>query len=64
MMGSPELWDKDQGRYHLLGWKSGRIRRTCRSIFKAEIQGMCYTHETGVCPRATLTELAGPFEQD
>eukprot|EP00973_Karenia_brevis_P022126 3044257-Karenia_brevis.AAC.1 len=25
---------------------------------------MCYSHETGVCLRATLTELSGHFEQE
>jgi len=61
-IGSPDLWDGDNGVIHIIGWKSGLIRRMCRSTFRAESQGMTYGTETGVYIRAVFTEVHGKFE--
>ena len=61
-LGSPDLWDGDDGCLHIIGWKSGLIRRMCRSTFRAESHGMMYGTEMGVYLRAVYAELHDKFE--
>ena len=51
-LASPELWDGEDAHVHFIGWKSGIIKRMCRSTFRAETQGCCYAMEAGVVLRA------------
>ena len=60
-LGHPDLWDGEEGAIHFIGWKSGLIKRMCRSTFRAETQGMSYAQEVGVHLRAALSELHGTF---
>ena len=53
-LADPVLWDGDEGTIHFIGWKSGLIRKLCRSTFRAETQGCCYAMETGVALRAII----------
>ena len=58
-LGHPDLWDGDHGVVHFIAWKSGIIKKMCRSTFRAETQGCCYAMETGVALRAVIAELMG-----
>ena len=58
-MGHPDLWEGDTGIVHFIGWKSGLIRRLCRSTFRAETQGCCYAMESGVALRALMCDIMG-----
>ena len=44
-LAHPNLWNGDDGLIHIIGWKSGLIKRTCRSTFRAETRGMIYAKE-------------------
>ena len=55
------LWDGDEGLIHIIGWKSGLIKRTCRSTFRAETHGMIYAKEASDGIRALITDLRGKF---
>ena len=57
-LGEPKLWDQDEGYLHILGWKSGILRRTCRSTFRAESQGMILATETTTRVRKALADMA------
>ena len=59
LLTSPELWDGDYANVHLIGWKSGIIKRMCRSTFRAETQGCCNAMEAGVVLRALIAEILG-----
>ena len=61
-LGTPNLWTEDNGHLHIISWKSGLIRRMCRSTFRAESHGMLYGTETGIYLRAVYCELLGKFE--
>eukprot|EP00973_Karenia_brevis_P077496 10766716-Karenia_brevis.AAC.1 len=63
MSGHPEDWESDKGYVHFIGWKSGIIKRQCRSTFRTETQGMTYSTELEVNLRAILAILHGKFEQ-
>jgi hypothetical protein len=58
-LGTPDLWDGDTGYVHFLGWKSSIIKKMCRSTFRAETQGCCYSMEAGVALRAVIAEVLG-----
>ena len=58
-LADPSLWDGEEGTIHFIGWKSGLIRKLCRSTFRAETQGCCYAMEAGVALRALITEIRG-----
>ena len=62
-LGHPDLWDGDKGTVHFLAWKSGIIKKMCRSTFRAETQGCCYAMETGVSIRALIAEIIGIKKQ-
>ena len=53
------LFGQDHGVVHFIGWKSGLIKRMCRSTFRAETHGCMYAVEAGVSIRALLAELHG-----
>ena len=57
LLGDPKLWSANQGYVHFLGFKSGLIKRTCRSTFRAETHGMLYSTETGDYIRAVVACL-------
>ena len=38
LLGEPRLWSENGGIVHFIGFKSGLIKRTCRSTFRAETQ--------------------------
>ena len=44
-----------------MSWKSGLIKRTCRSTFRAETHGMIYAKETSDNIRAIITDMRGKF---
>ena len=58
-LGSPELWDGDEGAIHILGWRSGLTKRICRSTFRAETHGMIYAKEAADSLRGIITDLRG-----
>jgi len=62
-LGHPDLWDKQAGYIHFLGWKSGLIKRLCRSTFRAETQGSTYGTETTTHMRAAIASMTGKFDQ-
>ena len=47
----------------MLGWKSGLIKKVCRSTFRAETQGMLYGVERGQNMRAVLAVLRGKLRK-
>ena len=55
------LWDGDEGPIHIIGWKSGLIKRTCRSTFRAETHGMIYAKDASDGIRALITDFRGRF---
>jgi hypothetical protein len=61
LLGHPDLWDKDEGYVHFLGWKSALIKRQCRSTFRAETQGMTYGTENTTHMRAAIAHMRGMF---
>ena len=54
LLGHPDLWDADEGYVHIIGFKSGLIKRTCRSTFRAEAHGMLYDTEASDNLRAVI----------
>ena len=62
-LGHPDLWDGERGTVHFIAWKSGIIKKMCRSTFRAETQGCCYAMETGVSIRALIAEIMGIKKQ-
>ena len=62
LFGDPKLWEEDEGTVHFLGWKSGLIKRLCRSTYRAETQGCCYAMESGVALRALYAEVMGKLK--
>ena len=60
-LGQPGLWRGDSGFIHFIGWKSGLIKRICRSTFRAETHGMLYGTEASDKIRATIADLRGKF---
>ena len=63
LLGEPTLWDGDRGQVHFIGFKSGLIKRTCRSTFRAETHAMIYGTEASTYIRAVLSSLRGQFER-
>ena len=53
------MWNGESGIVHFIGWKSGLIKKLCRSTFRAESQGCCYAMEYGVALRAFIAEVLG-----
>ena len=45
MLGQPDLRDGDEGCVRIIGFKSGIIKRICRSTFRDEAHGMLYATE-------------------
>jgi hypothetical protein len=62
LLGDPKLWSEDEGYVHFLGFKSGLIKRTCRSTMRAETHGMLYATETADNLRAVISCLRNQFE--
>ena len=63
LLGDPSLWDGDQGYVHFLSFKSGLIKRTCRSTFRAETHAMLYATEASDSLRAVVSSLKGQFQR-
>ena len=63
LLAPPTIWDPEvkDVKVHFIGWKSGLIRRVCRSTFRAETIGATYGVEFGDFIRATMSELEGNF---
>ena len=45
LFGHPDLWDGTEGYVHVIGFKGGLLKRTCRSTMRAETHGMLYATE-------------------
>ena len=59
-MDVSHVWEiRRCGKQKILGWKSGIIKKMCRSTFRAETQGCVYGMEAGVALRALIAELRG-----
>ena len=63
LLGEKSLWEADEGYVHFIGFKSGLIKRTCRSNFRAETHGMIYGTEASDNIRATISSLRGLFKR-
>ena len=63
-LGHPDLWENNEGLIHIIGWKSGLIKRTCRSTFRAETHGMIYAKEASDGVRAIITDMRGKFDKN
>jgi len=66
MLGQPEFWKDEElqkGYVHFIGWKSGLIKRQCRSTFRAETQGLGYAKEWSQHFKAFLCDLRGTFDK-
>ena len=61
-LSSQHMWDGDIGPLHFISWKSGLIKRVCRSTFRAETHGMIYATEASDKVRAILADLRGQLE--
>lgn len=63
-LGDPRLWDSDEGALHIIGWKSGLIKRTCRSTFRAETHGIIYAKEATDGILAMIADMRGKFDKN
>ena len=59
LLADPCLWNGNAGQVHFIGWKSGLIKRTCRSTLRAETHAMIYGTEASDNLRAVLVSLRG-----
>ena len=57
LLGHPDLWDADEGYVHIIGYKSGLIKRTCRHTFRAKTHGMIYAVEAAHNLRAVIDTM-------
>ena len=63
LLGHPGLWDGDECYVHAIGFKSGRIKRTCRSTTRAETHGIVYAIEASDNLRAVISSLRNMLER-
>ena len=59
LLGHPDLRRGDEGYVHFIGIKSGIIKRTHRSTFRAEARGMFYAIEASDNLRVVIFFIAG-----
>ena len=62
LLGDSKLWNSDEGFVRFIGFKSGLIKRTCRSTFRAETHGMIYAKEASDGVRAMITDMHGELQ--
>ena len=58
-LADPAIWDGKSCNFHVIGWKSKLITRTCRSTMCAETMSMCTGTGVGIKMRTAIAEMRG-----
>ena len=64
VLADPKLWDGGSCEFHVIGWKSTLIHRTCRSTMHAETQALCAGVGMGHKVRTAIAECSGLRDDD
>ena len=64
VLADQRIWDGQSADFHILGWKSVQITRTCRSTMQAETQSSIHGIEAAIRIRAALADTRGQQTKD
>ena len=61
VIASPDFWTCKEAKnnIYVIGWKSGMIKRVCRSTMQAETQSLVLGVEEGIRIRAAVADMRG-----